>query len=154
LPLLRQPFLVCEPAYSNNTWLGRKCNKVTNNASSVTYDTGYDIASRSLNDVACSDGANGLIPRFGWTTQGEVAGFPAIGGAFAVGGWNSTSCGTCWKLEWEGNTINVLAIDHAAEGFNLALRAMNVLTNNQAEMLGTVEAEATQVELADCGITE
>ena len=30
---------------------------------SVSYDTGYDDASRSLNVVSCSDGANGLETR-------------------------------------------------------------------------------------------
>lgn len=121
---------------------------------SVSYDTGYDLSSRSLNDVACSNGVNGLMTRYGWSTQGDVAGFPAIGGAEAVEKWDSPSCGTCWNLEWEGNSINVLAIDHAGEGFNLALEAMNALTNNQAEMLGRVDATATQVDVADCGITE
>lgn len=35
------------------------------NATTVSYDTGYDLASRSMDDVSCSDGPNGLITRYG-----------------------------------------------------------------------------------------
>jgi hypothetical protein len=55
----------------------------------VSYDTGYDDASRSLTSVSCSDGANGLITKYGWQNQGAVAGFPRIGGYMGIAGWNS-----------------------------------------------------------------
>lgn len=58
-------------------------------AISVSYDTGYDDASRALTPIACSDGANGLITKYGWANQGQVAGFPRIGGYVGVEGWNS-----------------------------------------------------------------
>jgi hypothetical protein len=58
-------------------------------AISVSYDTGYDDASRSLNTLSCSDGANGLVTRFGWNTQGNVPSFPRIGGYSGIAGWNS-----------------------------------------------------------------
>lgn len=60
-------------------------------AVSVSYDTGYDDGSRSLTAVSCSDGANGLITKYGWQTQGQIRNFPYIGGVDAVGGWNSPS---------------------------------------------------------------
>jgi hypothetical protein len=118
----------------------------------VSYDTGYDNRSRSLTAVSCSDGSNGLITRYGWQNQGNVPKFPYIGGAQAIAGWNSPSCGTCWKLEYKGKSINVLAIDHAAAGFNIALDAMNALTNGQASQLGRVDAKATQVDKKNCGL--
>jgi hypothetical protein len=121
-------------------------------AITVSYDTGYDNRGRSLTAVSCSDGANGLITRYGWQTQGNVPKFPYIGGAQAIAGWNSPSCGTCWKLEYKGKSINVLAIDHAAAGFNLALDAMNALTNGQASQLGRIDAKATQVAASNCGL--
>lgn len=62
-------------------------------AVSVSYDTGYDDGSRSLTAVSCSDGPNGLMTRYGWQTQAQVARFPYIGGAPAVGGWNSPGVG-------------------------------------------------------------
>ncbi|KAL1872687.1 hypothetical protein Daus18300_004233 [Diaporthe australafricana] len=115
-------------------------------AVTVSYDTGYDDAARSLTAVSCSDGANGLITRYGYQTQGAIPNFPHVGGAAAIAGWNSAS------LSYGGRTINVLAIDHAAAGFNLAQAAMNELTNGQAAALGRVEATAVQVAASDCGL--
>jgi hypothetical protein len=46
----------------------------------------------------------------------------------------------------------VLAVDHAAEGFNIALAAMNELTGNQAEQLGRIDAQWSQVAASDCGL--
>lgn len=120
-------------------------------AVSVSYDTGYDDGSRSLTAVSCSDGANGLITKYGWQTQGQIRNFPYIGGVDAVGGWNSPSCGTCWQLTYNGKSINVLAIDHAS-GFNIGLAAMNDLTNGQAGSLGRIEAQSQQVGLNACGL--
>lgn len=60
----------------------------------VSYDTGYDDRSRSLNVVACSDGSNGLITRYGWQTQGSIPRFPYIGGYEGVAGWNSPQART------------------------------------------------------------
>ncbi len=46
----------------------------------------------------------------------------------------------------------MLAIDHAGAGFNVALAAMNTLTNNQGAALGRVNADATQVDASACGL--
>lgn len=46
----------------------------------------------------------------------------------------------------------MLAIDHAGTGFNIALEAMNNLTHNQAEFLGRINADATQVNASVCGL--
>ncbi|KKY37726.1 putative eliciting plant response protein [Diaporthe ampelina] len=121
-------------------------------AVTVSYDPGYDDASRSLTAVSCSDGTNGLITRYGYQTQGAIPQFPYVGGAAEIAGWNSASCGTCWQLSYGGRTINVLAIDHAATGFNIAQAALNELTNGQAAALGHVEATAVQVPASDCGL--
>ncbi|KAM0485346.1 protein SnodProt1 precursor [Trichoderma gamsii] len=121
-------------------------------ADTVSYDTGYDDASRSLTVVSCSDGANGLITRYHWQTQGQIPRFPYIGGVQAVAGWNSPSCGTCWKLTYSGKTIYVLAVDHSAAGFNIGLDAMNALTNGNAVQYGRVDATASQVAVKNCGL--
>ncbi|KAI0700550.1 immunomodulatory protein [Cerioporus squamosus] len=117
----------------------------------VSYDPAYDSSSTSLTNVACSDGENGLITK-GFSTFGSLPHFPNIGGAAAIAGWNSDSCGTCWQLTYKGKSINVLAIDHADSGFNIALTAMNTLTNGQAEALGRVDVTATQVSASSCGL--
>ncbi|KAI0010437.1 Epl1 protein [Xylariaceae sp. FL0662B] len=120
-------------------------------AVSVSYDTGYDDASRSLTAVQCSDGTNGLITRYGWQTQGQIPS-QYIGGAYAVAAWNSPNCGTCWQLSYEGRTINVLAVDGAADGFNIELSALDALTNGQGIALGRIEADAAQVDVSACGL--
>ncbi|KNZ72311.1 Protein SnodProt1, partial [Termitomyces sp. J132] len=125
-------------------------------ADSVSFDQVYDDAAASLATVSCSDGPNGLLPR-GFTTFGSLPNFPHIGGAAAVEGFNSVNCGTCWNLTYTSpqgvsKSISVLAIDHAATGFNIALSAMNELTDNQAVFLGRVDAKATQVDASVCGL--
>lgn len=42
-------------------------------ATTVSYDTGYDEAGRSMTAVACSDRPNGLITK-GYSTQGSIPG--------------------------------------------------------------------------------
>ncbi|CAL1716482.1 unnamed protein product [Somion occarium] len=118
---------------------------------SVSYDQVYDQSSNSLATVACSDGSNGLLTK-GFTTFGSLPSFPNIGGAPAVGGWNSPACGTCWRLAFNGTSINVLAIDTGAAGFNIALTAFNKLTNGQGIAIGRINANATQVNASVCGL--
>lgn len=117
----------------------------------VSYDETYDKKSGSLSSVACSDGSHGVLTK-GYKTFGALPHFPNIGGAAVVGGWNSAQCGTCWQLTYKGKSINVLAVDHAQSGWNVALGAMNALTNGQAKKLGRIEAEAKQVDKSKCGL--
>ncbi|KAI2619569.1 Cerato-platanin [Hypoxylon sp. NC1633] len=121
-------------------------------AVNVGYDTGYDNRGRSMTAVACSDGPNGLITKYGWQTQGSIPS-QYIGASDAVAGWNSPSCGTCWELSYNGKTINMLAIDHAASGFVVGLDGLNALTNGQGVALGHVEASSRQVDVSACGVT-
>ncbi|KAF2718687.1 Cerato-platanin [Polychaeton citri CBS 116435] len=122
-------------------------------ATTVSYDTGYDNASRSMTAVSCSDGANGLITRYGWQTQGQIPGFPNIAGTSDVAGWNSAQCGQCYSVTYKGKTIYVVGIDHATAGINMSKAAMNKLTNNQAVQLGRVDATVTKVGVSKCGLT-
>jgi hypothetical protein len=120
-------------------------------AITVSYDRGYDDGSRSLGAVSCSDGSNGLLTK-GYSTQSSLPSFPRIGGASVIEGWNSASCNTCWVLTYKKNNITVLAIDHVAEGFNIALAAMDELTGGQAVALGRVDAGYSQVDASACGL--
>lgn len=120
-------------------------------AITVSYDTGYDDASRSLAVVSCSDGSNGLLTK-GYTTQGSLKNFPNIGGASTIAGWNDANCGSCYQLSYGGRSINVLAIDHAAAGFNIAQEAMDTLTGGQAVALGRIDATYTQLAASECGL--
>ncbi|KAL6856729.1 Cerato-platanin [Trichoderma novae-zelandiae] len=118
----------------------------------VSYDTGYDDPSRPLTGVSCSDGANGLTTRFHWQTQGQVSNFPYIGGVQGIE-WNSTMCGSCHRLDYGGRSIHILAVDAAYHGgYNIALDALNNLTDGHAVGLGHVDAVATQVSVQECGL--
>lgn len=48
--------------------------------------------------------------------------------------------------------MNVLAVDHADSGFNVAQAAMDELTGGLAEELGVVDVAATQVDKSVCGL--
>jgi hypothetical protein len=117
----------------------------------VLYDTTYDTSSLSTLSLACSDGVNGLYTK-GYKTLGALPNFPNVGAAATVEGWNSAQCGACYKLYYNGNTIYVTAVDRSSggAGFVLSKSAMNTLTNNQAEMLGTVTASYAPVALSFC----
>lgn len=122
----------------------------------VTYDAAYDNGSTSLATVACSDGTNGLLTK-GFTTFGSLPKFPNIGGSFAIAGYNSPACGTCWQITYSNGagvvkSIDVLAIDVAKPGFNIGLVAMNDLTGGQAVHLGKVQATVKQVNASFCGL--
>ncbi|KAK5660172.1 hypothetical protein OQA88_13641 [Cercophora sp. LCS_1] len=121
-------------------------------ATQVTWDIGYDDPNRKLESVSCSDGPNGLIKKYGWTTQGAIPRFPYIGGAEAVEGWNSKNCGTCWSATFKERTVFVLAIDHTGHGLNLGLGAMEDLTDGNAVFYGKVDAVVNQVPLQYCGL--
>lgn len=102
--------------------------------------------------MACSDGDNGLISRYKWETQAQIPRFPYIGGTSVVGGWNSSQCGSCWKLDYRSRSVTVLAIDHVGAGFNIGLHALNELTGGRAVEVGRIEAQATQVDVKQCGL--
>ncbi|KAJ8507034.1 hypothetical protein ONZ45_g10546 [Pleurotus djamor] len=121
-------------------------------AVSVSFDQVYDNRAGSMTTVSCSDGMNGLITKFGFQNFGAIPNFPNIGGADVVAGFNSPNCGTCWALSFNGTTVNVLAIDHAGSGFNIALEAMNTLTKGNAVQLGRINASAVQVNASACGL--
>ncbi|PTU20708.1 hypothetical protein P175DRAFT_0228079 [Aspergillus ochraceoroseus IBT 24754] len=121
---------------------------------SLSYDERYDVASTSLDGVACSNGSNG-VENWGYHTFGDLPGFPRVGGAPTITGWNSPQCGTCYQLTYQAGTVNnsiyVTAIDTGYSGFNIGLTAMNQLTNNQAAQLGRVDITYQAVDRTLCG---
>ncbi|CAG7953730.1 unnamed protein product [Penicillium olsonii] len=123
-------------------------------AVSVSYDPKFDIGTTSLSTVTCSDGSNGLLTA-GYT---DFASLPIarIGGAPTVAIWNSPNCGACYKLHYSNGkvdeSITVIAIDSAPGGFNIGKGAMDLLTNNQAEQLGRIDATYELVADSECGL--
>ncbi|KAG1885076.1 Cerato-platanin [Suillus subluteus] len=120
----------------------------------VTYDDFYDNAATSLSDVACSNGANGLLTK-GYTTLGSLPSFPRIGGIPDLT-WNSALCGTCWNLQYftsagTHESINITAVD-AADTFNLSLEAFDEFTDDTGVAAGGVYANSTLIDASFCGI--
>jgi hypothetical protein len=111
----------------------------------------YDNGQTSMNNVACSNGPNGLVTK-GYPTFGSLPSFPYIGGAFAVGAWNSPECGSCWQLTYPatGVTVYLTAVDTVFSGFDVSDQTMSALTNGgQASQ---IDVEATQVAESFCGL--
>jgi hypothetical protein len=123
---------------------------------SVAYDEVYDEASRSLNTVACSGAGGGPLARY--PTLGAVPSFPRVGGAFAVSGYGSPECGTCWSLTYAPRggaptrTVLVVLVDSASAGFAISRAAMDILTGGLAVQLGRVNALAVKVPSRLCGL--
>ncbi|CAG8278503.1 unnamed protein product [Penicillium salamii] len=122
---------------------------------SVSFDPKYDIGTSSLSTVSCSDGPNGLLTA-GFTDFASLPSFPRVGGAPTVKGWNSANCGACYKLHYANGkvdeSITVIAVDAAPGGFNIGKQAMDLLTKNQAEQLGRVDATFELVGDSECGL--
>jgi hypothetical protein len=114
----------------------------------VTFDAMYDNPSGSLNNVACSNGANGLVTEF--PTFDYLPTFPFIGGAPGIV-WNSPNCGGCWKLTntATGVWIIMTAVDSAAT-FNIAQEAFEMLNGGQIGQ-GVLDVVAEQVPHSYCG---
>jgi len=119
-------------------------------ADTVQYDPTYDNGNQSLSTVACSDGANGLMTK-GFSTFSSLPSFPNISATAAVSGWNSTQCGSCWQLSYNGKSANVTAVDHADTGFVVSLETMNILTDGQGKFLGSIDAVVEQLDASQCG---
>ncbi|KAI0797065.1 Cerato-platanin [Abortiporus biennis] len=112
----------------------------------VAYSTQYDKKDENSVGVACS---STLIHK-GYKTYGSLKNFPFIGGAEFITGANSDQCGTCWKLTYKDQSVNILAIDHIAEGFIISKEAMDALTDGEALDLGHVQAEVSQLPASAC----
>ena len=117
---------------------------------SVSYDTIYDNDAVSSSSVACSN----KLFSVGFPSFGTIPTFPNIGGSSVVTGFNAPQCVTCWKLTLSKNSVFVIVIDTAGEGFNLSEEAMNTLTDGQAVKLGRVSGvNAVQMDsIEHCGI--
>src|SRR6266700_3997076 len=116
----------------------------------ATFDYTYGNPSGSLNNVACSNGANGLAARF--PTFGNIPTFPFIGGAPGIV-FNSLNCGGCWRLTSTatGRSLIMTAIDSAGSGFNIAQEAFVTLNGGQIGQ-GVIDVVAEQAERGVCGL--
>lgn len=119
----------------------------------LAYDDYYDNAALPLNEVACSDGANGLeTENTKFTTLGSLPHFPYVGGVYTVSHWNSAQCGACYAVTHKEKRIHILAVDAAKDGFIVSEAVMNALTDNHAVEFGRVDVSFVQVDRSACGL--
>ena len=114
----------------------------------VEYDTQYDNPKALTDSVTCSGGTNGIETK-GYDTYGNVPAFPHIGGADFIK-YDSTSCGSCWKLSYKANSIHVTVIDKAGSGFTVSGEALKDLGGQEAMDEGKIYASATRVDESNC----
>ncbi|KAI9511711.1 Cerato-platanin-domain-containing protein [Russula earlei] len=116
----------------------------------ATFDAAFDGPSLSLDNVACSNGPNGLLSRF--PTLGDVPSFPFVGGAFDVA-WNSPNCGACWNVTnpATGVWIALTAVDTSGAGFNIAEEVFKKLSGGQVDQ-GVLDVVASKVSPSVCGL--
>ncbi|KAG9310392.1 Cerato-platanin-domain-containing protein [Chiua virens] len=119
----------------------------------LSYDNNYDNAALSLNQIACSDGSNGLEAKSAsYTTLGSLPLFPNVGGVYTVEGWNSPQCGACYAVTYGSNVVNILAVDVSRTGFTVSQAAMDALTGGQAAALGRVDVTFAATSPSACGL--
>ena len=87
----------------------------------------------------------------GYYTLGDIPCYPYIAG-FQNATWGSNLCGTCRELTYRGKSIDVMVVDYTVVGFSLDLTAYQMLTNETAPALGSVEATYEQVDDSLCGV--
>ena len=120
----------------------------------AAWDSVYDNAGQSTLTLACSDGVNGLYTK-GKQTLSQVPGFPLVGAAPTIAGWNSPNCGKCFKVTWGSKTIYITGVDtsRSTGNFVLSKYALNQLTGGLADQLGRVSVTWSQVaNRAGCGV--
>ena len=113
----------------------------------------YDNGNESLNNVACSNGPNGLVTKF--PTFNKLPTFPNIGSGFTIHNWGSPECGSCWELTnpTTGVTIFATAIDSISSGFGLSDAAVGTLIGGTVPAsFSEVNVEATEVAPHFCGL--
>lgn len=107
----------------------------------------YGRPMASINDVACSDGENGLIAKDPSIKHlKDIWPFPRLAGAPTIGAWNSPECGKCYKLYYEDKSIVVMAVDIGGEGFVVSREVMDYFTNYNGGTVGLVKGEFEEVE--------
>ena len=112
----------------------------------AAFDNRFDNPTYSLNNVACSNGANGLAAKY--PTFSTIPSYPYIGGAWDVA-WNSPNCGGCWSITnpANGKWIYMTAVDTAGHGFNLGTEAFKALNGG---VKNTIDVVATKVDRSFC----
>ncbi|KAH7178402.1 Epl1 protein [Fusarium sp. MPI-SDFR-AT-0072] len=97
---------------------------------------------------------NGKLGNQEWVTIQDIP--LSIMAIVAIKDASPDACMTCRELHYptlKGST-KVLAVDGAESGILLSIDTMNTLTHGRAKELGSIEVEAIEVPMMNCGISD
>jgi len=113
-------------------------------------------ATQPLSKMACSDGANGLITRWGYKDLEQM--FPYVTAISGIS-WNSPKCGLCYKLTdvKSKNSISVTIVDSVGDPpggydmrFNLGHEAFKMLLGDAGEHDGHGSVTWEETDYHNC----
>ena len=118
----------------------------------ITYNGIFDDINTSIKEFTCWNGRPGsLIEDRGWVSLEDLP--FAIAGYEGVDGPDSSLCGTCWVVEYEGRSESLIVIDSAKSGLVTGIHTMDSFTGDKATYLGRVNVAALQSpDLYDYGL--
>lgn len=129
-------------------------NGMNNGGNNVVYVTYHPYkATDSLETVACSNGANGIMVKYGMTTLDQL--FPYVtASSFAT--WNSPNCGGCYQLNYKGKSIKITVIDQCqmidgySTHFDLSREAFEEISGNEGIHTGHFIATYSKISSGHC----
>jgi len=131
------------------------CASLSNASSGYCTYHNYN-AGDSLTGVACSDGANGIMTKFKYTTLSPM--FPYVT-AFSNAGWNNPTCGQCIKVTdaVTKNSVFLTVIDQcgpapdgSAAHFDIAPPAFDQLFGPAGKQAGHGKVDWSVVSSSSC----
>ncbi|KAL7789146.1 Cerato-platanin domain-containing protein [Trichoderma ceciliae] len=116
----------------------------------VTSNKLYDDPLRPLSEVACWRKGTGFMPNLDWKLQKDAGAFIGIP---IIQDLSSAACFSCWEVNCNGIVGHFLALDGTDSGFVISLKAMQSLANSEAQGLMSLDANVTEVDILNCGIS-
>lgn len=116
---------------------------------SVGFDWQYDQPYNDLSTTVC--GPYYLAQSPPTIAYNQIPNFPHIGAIPGILGDNLADCGTCWLITYGEQQLKLTAMD-ASNSILISSDAMNALTGNQAESLGSVTADVVQIDPSNCQV--
>ena len=116
----------------------------------VTWDGVYDQDTTSVYTFSCEP----YLHSKGWSQLDMIPTFPDVGASKSITGWNSASCGTCYKLSYtpkggKNRWLTMMAISTAQgnHDFVISRAGLDFLTDGKADALGYITVD---YEIVSC----
>lgn len=119
----------------------------------VTYNPFYNELSLPVARLSCTN-TNGKLGNREWVIIQDIP--LSIMAIVAIKDASSEAFMTCWELHYPilRESTKTLAVDGAESGIVLSIDTMNTLTHGRAKELGSIDLEAIEVPMVNCGISD